>query len=548
MQQFSLKHVLLVAALAAAANIAPLLMFEFGGDILFHNVLTECFNRQFWAGSFYPRWCFDANAGLGAPLFLFYFPLPYYATLPFWPLTQAGLSVEHIYILSAWVATFISALTAWAWLRDITTPGKALLGALLYLYMPYRMDVLLFRSGYAELWALAWLPLLCKYARHLVRGQPALTALALSMAAMFLSNMPAAMIGVLTLGFYTLVMGGLKPVLRYGLALLWASALAAFYLGPAILYKPFITSEGVMAGQRTWSNTFLGADNLFFYGQWHLVTAIALMLTATIALILSSNARLSDIHDDFSRREVRVWGWVFTFAFFLLFPISKPLWEVTGFIGMLTYPWRMQAAIMLAATYLIAIRMQWLITPRQQKTWKGDVSMLLGLLMLLALFLVSARPPDIAAAQEKILAAEFVTQREYRTVWTDKPYISMEYILDRQDRRTALPKTEILSGQATASVQQWDKDGIRLHIHAAMPATLRLDHSYFPLWKLGAPANATLKPEQGSGRMLLEVSAGDSEVVLVPGIHALHPLLVAICEAISLLALAAVLMRRRLSF
>ncbi len=115
-------RLLLIIAAASLVNILPLILYNISGDIDFHLVLIECFARQFWQGDIYPRWCMDANA-LGSSLPLFYFPLSYYVAALLYPLSHLGMSVHGIYTLSLLLATMVTVLTCYLWLRDIVSPG-----------------------------------------------------------------------------------------------------------------------------------------------------------------------------------------------------------------------------------------------------------------------------------------------------------------------------------------------------------------------------------------------------------------------------------------
>src|SRR5688572_21264763 len=198
---------LIFLALATAA-VFPLTLFDYGGDIMFQYVAIKCFGSQFWAGEMYSRWCFDAHAGLGSPVFVFYPPLPFYASSLLYPLTWLGVDIPSLYLLCLWLATLVTAFTAWWWLRDITSAKLAVFITVIYLWLPYRMELMMFRSAYGELWCMVWLPLVIKYLRLLMHGQlRAVPKLSVALALCFLSNMPAAMIIVLASGVYALCMG-----------------------------------------------------------------------------------------------------------------------------------------------------------------------------------------------------------------------------------------------------------------------------------------------------------------------------------------------------
>lgn len=538
--RFSNTNLFILFLALAVANVFPLTLFDYGGDIMFQYVAIECFGSQFWSGELYPRWCFDAHAGLGSPVFVFYPPLPFYASSLLYPLTWLGVEIPSLYLRCLLLATLVTAFTAWWWLRDITSPKLALFITVIYLWLPYRMELMMFRSAYGELWCMAWLPLVIKYLRLLMHGQlRAVPKLAVALALCFLSNMPAAVIIVLASGVYALCMAmrHIRLLAAYGLSVLWAALLAAFYVVPAILYKPFITTEGVISGVRSWSNDFLSMDNVTIHGQGHVVVAIALMLAATTGLMLMMYLRRNRIPEPFVKRELRAWTVVILLAVFMLFPISKPVWEHMGFVAMLAFPWRMQLAIAVGATFLAAIFCQHMLA-QSRKTNTGDVVMVCALLALVSLFVISARAPDHVTYGDKILASQFVTQREYRTIWTDKPNIEMKAMLERFDKRVSIPKFRVLSGDAAVNVTRWSQNRVILDVKASVASALRLDLQYFPIWQAKTASHRLLEisVEEGSGHMLLALPPGQYSVTLKPSIFTVSPWKIALAHALSAFA------------
>ncbi len=532
----------LIIACFSVLTVLPLTLFDYGGDIMFQYVAIKCFASQFWAGDLYPRWCFSANAGLGSPIFVYYFPLPFYIASLFYPLTWLGLSLPGVYLLSLLAATIVGGLTAWSWLSDLTTPKKALLLALVYLWLPYRMEVMMFRAAYSELWCIAFMPLVCKYTRRLMLGEiDAVPRLALAFALCFLSNMPAATIGVLASGGYTLLMMERRRILWLGgfaLALIWGAAMSAFYLVPAILYKPYVTTEGVISGARSWCNDFLTLDNIK-NGQGNVVVVMGIMLLCLVGLSVCAVLKRQKITPA-TWRELRSWVILAAGAYILLIPLSKPLWDHAGFIAMLAFPWRMQLVVMLAAIYMAAVLLDKLVVALRT----GDVLMGFFMLALLVLFVISARSPDFVTYGDKIVASQFVTQREYRSVWTDKEYIAMPYILGRYDQLASIPKIQQVSGNAHGAETVWEPGHIELDINAQRPSIVRLDLQYFPMWQMQVqPENAQLLmgPEPGTGQMLVSMSPGRYHLTLSTHIMALSAWKIGFSIVLSILTVALML-------
>ena len=224
--------------IVALINVFPLATTMVGGDITFQLAMMNCSTEQFWKGDIYPRWCMSANNGLGLPTFILYFPLPFYVASLLHPLVQfAGGGLYTLYVMSCLLAVILAAFACYSWLRDIVSPRAAFLAAAVFIFLPYRNELAFFRAAYAELWCMAFLPLMFKYTRKAAHGQSAVAALSISTALALLSHVPAAIVGIFGCGLYVLFTTSLRDIrvkIRYGASVLWAALLTAFYVLPSL--------------------------------------------------------------------------------------------------------------------------------------------------------------------------------------------------------------------------------------------------------------------------------------------------------------------------
>lgn len=528
-----------IALLVSLINVLPLHLFTIGGDTAFQYTLIECFSKSFWQGDLYPRWCMEANAGLGAPLFLFYFPLPYYLTAPLYPLQSLGISMPDIFFLGMLLATFITFYTTLSWLKDIVAPMHALAAAIIFIFLPYRMEAMLFRGGYAEVWAMAWIPLVFKYARRIAKGESEhSTGLAAGLALLFLSHIPDVIIITAATGLY---MAGCAPrewrkIFLYLKAVAGASAMAAFYLVPAFIYKQYMGPVETMK-ERVWANGFLSMRNVTELGQERVALTIALMLTALTALSIYMLRQRKQLNQPFVAREIKTWVVICAIGAFLLFPISAPVYAWFGQLEPLIFPWRMQVLFMPAITFLIAAWMQWLAGEKRKKTAKADFALLWGLLVLLSYFVIGVIGEESVSLQEKSIQAKLAAQLEYRTAWAQPPYFSKEYVLSRYEKKQNLPQAEAVNGGDVA-IERWGTRDIVLQTVSDADMTVRLNHLYFPLWTATADniLPLALTPESNTGFMLIQVPAGQHRVVLRTTVSAAAPWIAFFANALSLLS------------
>ena len=130
--------------------------YFFGTHDGLHSVffLTE-FDAAIRDGVWYPGWGTDHALGYGYPSFVYYSPLAYYAAEAF-HLLGAGMvaSVKWIWALS----TFGAGLAMYALARTLLDRKRALLAAVVYVYVPYHLVNAYVRGDLREYASLAWLP------------------------------------------------------------------------------------------------------------------------------------------------------------------------------------------------------------------------------------------------------------------------------------------------------------------------------------------------------------------------------------------------------
>lgn len=503
-------HFLLFVFALVLLNILPLILYNIAGDVDFHLVLIKCFAGQFWQGDLYPRWCMEANAGLGSSQPMFYFPLPFYIASLFYPFSHLGVSLYGVYIMSVFLATAVTLGTCYLWLKDIVSPGRAMLAAIVFIFMPYRMEAMLFRSAYAELWGMALLPLAFLYTR---RGQ--MLPLAAVLGLLSITHLPTAAVAIIGNGIYLLVTSGRawEPKWRYGLTVLGAIAFSSFYFVPAVYYHRYLLKESadIYDQGHGWPDTYLQVNNLYYQTPLVLMIAITILALSILAFqVVRNRVRVDKVS---VQKEICVWGIIVPVALFLLFRISAPIYMLIGPLSQVVLPWRMQQFFMLAMAFFIAVWAQWFATEHRVKTWKMDFTLLLGLLVLLSYSVAINRD---AKESRTVTNATIISYPRYHTIWADQDHYGTSYFLFRYAHKNATREAEIASGKGRIKVERWAYDGIVLKTDSAHGFTVRLNQYYFPVWSAGSEDGepVTLRPEAKTGQMLLDIPAGKHHVTL----------------------------------
>lgn len=362
--------------ICVAVALAPLLLrgTTCGQDFDFHfESWMEC-AQQWHQGILYPHWITSANYGAGEPRFIFYPPLSWMfgallgILLP-WKVTQFAFT---LLVLLAMGAAFYKMAAEWM------PKQTAACAATLYILSPYIFFVIYERSAYAEFLAAVWFPLLMLYA---LRQKPSTPQLSLAVAALWLTNAPAAVMGSYTLALVVAVAAtrqhSWKLVLRAAVSMALGLGLAAIYLIPAIYEQKWVEIKRAISQGMRIEDSFLFEHTGFTYHDQVLRTvswiAVLLILATTAAAIVSWRAR---------KQQPLYMPLVIVAALiiFLQFPVSRILWHVAPKLQFLQFPWRWLLVLGLIFATLAGLSLTGFTLTRRNKVSFASIAILVALL------------------------------------------------------------------------------------------------------------------------------------------------------------------------
>ena len=125
-------------------------------DGIDHVARVANFYADLSQGIFIPRWASNLNWGYGHPILMFLYPLSSYFTSLF---HFVGFSfIDSLKLVFA-VSYILSGIFMFAWLKNFLGEKAGLVGAVLYLFAPYRFVDLYVRGAIGEHMAFVFLPL-----------------------------------------------------------------------------------------------------------------------------------------------------------------------------------------------------------------------------------------------------------------------------------------------------------------------------------------------------------------------------------------------------
>jgi hypothetical protein len=388
---------LLLLPFAAFLVVLPLILngCSCGHDFTFHLSSWLDAAQQMRHGTLLPRWTISAAWNSGEPRFLFYPPLSWLLGAV---LTLASPAAAPL--LLTWIALTAAACTMYRLARDFTTSHIALLAAALYIVNPYMLFTAYERTAYGELLAAAWLPLLVAAA---LSTRVRITAVAVPVALLWLTNAPAAVIGcygftiiialrIAILLFKQRSSEALPVLLRSAAGIALGAALAGFYLVPAAWERRFVQIEMAIIPNMRFQDNFLFGHTADAPHNAVLQTASIIALTLlgfTIIPIVLLLLRTKK----FTTTTIALTTLTLLIAFSLT-PLSTPLWNYLPELAYLQFPWRLLSLLGVIFALCVALVLDSILNPANprpdSRTWVRRMLSAVGTPLLLTTITIAA--------------------------------------------------------------------------------------------------------------------------------------------------------------
>jgi hypothetical protein len=522
-----------------------------GHDFDFHLLSWMEVARAWHAGIVYPHWVQDANYGAGEPRLIFYPPASWFLGA----LLGVATSWHAAQVLFVLLALLAGGAGMYLLAREWAPAAPATFAACLYVANPYAMFVAYERSAFGELLAAAWLPLVVLFA---LRRSGSIAPLGMSVAALWLTNSPAAVVGsyllaVLALGMW-IAEGSPWPALRATGGMALGLGLAAFYIVPAAFEQRWVQIErAILPGIRV-EDSFLFAhttdafhDQVLHTASWILVLELA---GASVAAYLAWKNRLGG-----SARMVLTA--TLPVILLLQLPASEVIWKHAPHLKFLQFPWRWLMALSVAGCALAAMAVV------RQTRWRVVIAGIVIAAMGIGGALFFFQPCD----DEDAVAAQVAGFRlgqgsegtdEYTPVGVDNAAVQQHLPLVRVLREAQDDTADDTPadnpawragdpGSITAKVDARRWNGEHWTVSVVTPETgyavLRLMD--YPSWRVTVDGQAVKsRPLREDGLMAIPVNAG-SHAIDVQWTATRDVVAGRAVSAIALLALAVVAMRER---
>jgi hypothetical protein len=491
-----------------------------GHDFDFHLLSWMEVARAWHAGLIYPHWIQGANFGAGEPRLIFYPPVSWLLG----GLLGTAFGWHAAPVLFVLLALLAAGGSMYLLAREWAPPGAATFAACLYVVNPYAMFVTYERSALGELLAGAWLPLMVLFA---LRTRSSVAPLGLSVAALWLTNSPAAVMGSYLLAILALGMWIAErrpwPALRAAGGMVLGLSLAAFYIVPAAYEQRWVQiGRAINPGMRVEDSFLFGHTANDFHNQvlrtasWIFIAEIGV---GAIVAYLAWKKRAD------SRARAVLMA---TLPMFLLLQlrVSDVVWKHTPHLKFLQFPWRWLLPLSVVICLLAAMALGASLAKSAR---------LLGFAMILILaigggwmFFQPCDDEDAVGPQVAAFGLGQGTQGtdEYTPVEADNASVQqglplVRMLRDAEDdaaKNTAGDNPDWRAGDpgsVTAKVEAkaWDAEDwvVRLSTPESGYAVLRLMD--YPSWRVSVDGlQVEGRPLRADGLMAVPVTAGSHTI------------------------------------
>lgn len=482
-------------------------------DLTHHVVRQISMDKLLSEGQFPPRWSGELNNDFGYPLFLFNYPLPPLLGEVFHLLGLGFVDSVKAVLLTSML---ISVVGTYLFLNSLLSNRvAAFLGAMFYLYAPYRLLNIYVSASVGTSLALGILPFVFWNMVVVVKGKRwGILAGSLSLAFLILShNVTTLIFAPVILVFAGILIQEFKQVKNLGIMFLLGLGLSCWFWLPAIVEKQYIIFDAVFG--QFYKDQFVTLWQLFRspwgYGLSHPqnpepgdmsyqlgLVHIGVVCILLFLFFLSSLRKKGTINNYLYRLLIAFVLLTFFLSVFLMLKISLPLWENLPFLSLIQFPLRFSAAAVFTSSIAAAL----LIV-----TMRSNIPRWVLFFSLLFLVIYANRnhwhinqvfnPGEEYYLNHKTTTASY---NEHLPKW------------GRAMEKRTTPKIEFTEGNGKIEITK-DYSGLVLaEVESTTAGKLRLNQFYFPGWEIKVNDQRQdfnyLIDGQNYGLMLFDIETG----------------------------------------
>jgi len=473
--------------------------------------LSDMF-RTLKDGQFPARYSGYLNNQYGYPLFNFAYPLPYYIGM-FPALAQMGFlnSIKLLFVVSTFTSIIGMYLLSRAfWKNNIS----AVVSAVLFLFLPYRMVDLYVRGSLGEIVSFGITPFLfLTLYFSVVKKSWRYAWISGILAGMLITaHNIMALLFIPLLGVFglTLVWTTNKKNIKYVIvSLLVGVSISAFFWLPALVEKQYILLSRIPIADR--SLYFVKLQQLILPSWGYGVptdSTDAFTYQLGIPQLFASLASIwFAVHSLFFKKEkilnpvfIIIGGIIILICILLMFEFSSELWKMLPLLSEINYPWTLIAPIGFLTAFLSGYAVK-----------KNTVLKVVIIILTIGAVIQGisyAKPSEYVDRTDDFYmtnAATTTSSHEYMPLW-----------VEQQPLESPTEKVEIIDGNGKASLITNKSNKIKVVVNGDTNMTVRINTIYYPGWEIKVDRNEVLfSYDNPRGVMDVKVPKGEHAIEAV---------------------------------
>lgn len=490
-------------------------------DFNIHFKWSYLFAEQLISGELYPRWLAKDFSGYGSPVFFYYGPVPFYFSSFFYFLFHKISTLWIPITLAASFSIISSGLSSYLWFKSFSTSRASLIGAIVYMLMPYHLGIDLYtRFAYAECWSFVWMPLILLFTDKITKGKSltGVIGITASLGLLLMTHLPSALIFLPFPLLYLLYFSKKRRIWVLILAYIMAFLISAIYWAPAVTYQKYANFSALL--EYAWQ------DNLLFYNPeniegsvrlWYYLNFSTLLILIVALIFLFQIKKYAKSY----KKGYIFYGAMIIISFLMVTPLSIPVWLIFKPLQIIGFPWRFLSVFSLFFTAILAfylsLREKDITFNNSQKRPIINFTYFVGVLILATnLMFVYDKIFESKALVENIdihfLRDELI--KEFKPAEHVPANISIENL-------RSIPNSKLLDvveGYCEITILDIQPRLIKFDVNSnSYLSKIRINQFSFPGWKLAGDNKLNAKIKTENGLLYLIVPEGRHSIKLVLG-------------------------------
>lgn len=513
-----------VVCLVAVISVIPIAVYGIpdSSDWSQHFRFAQTFYDSLINGHGYTGWADRENFGYGDVGIRFYPPLEYYF-LAFARILAGNWYDAAWLTFMFWMASGSVGIYLWAkcWL----SPKESAIAACLYAIIPLHLLQLYINfNNYSEVAAASILVFCFAFlTRIFQRGKTSdVLGLAVSYAFLVLTHLPLTVIGSLSLCVFALTLARkndlFRPIVKSSIALASGLAASAFYWVGMVSEMKWLnhSSDKFTSGHFSFDNGFFP---FFYYTDSTALKTLFLLIDLAVvfsllfvasAIIYVIYKRLSNNDDGEANQTKTVFRTVLPlglFAFFMVTPLSNPIWQSFTPLQKVQFPARWLPIVAMCGAIIASASIHYLLKGNflKQRIWAYSCLIILTVVSLFNLIYILSPTAFIPLDREKFDSKlrelpETESFDCWWTVWSKREAFNI--------------KEKISAGGRQAKVVVWKPEERVFEVAGGNDSTAKIATFYYPHWQATVNDKPVNIEKDENGVMLIPLGSEKSVIKL----------------------------------